>query len=59
MQTTMEAALGNEREDRHDAALADLAARHATTPRRPAREISTEAQAEFATFAEDPDQLCR
>ncbi|MEV7849595.1 hypothetical protein [Streptomyces sp. NPDC088183] len=39
----MKAALDEEREARHDAALADLAERHATTPRRPAREIIAEA----------------
>ncbi|MFE5029244.1 SMI1/KNR4 family protein [Streptomyces sp. NPDC056656] len=55
----MEAALDKEREARHDAALANLAERHATTPRRSAREIITEAQDEFATFADDLDELCR
>ena len=54
-----EAALDGEREPRPDAALADLAQRHAATARRPAREIVTEAQAEFATFADDIDALCR
>lgn len=54
-----EAALDAEREPRPDAALTDLAQRHATTPRRPAREIITEAQAEFASFADDQDALCR
>ncbi|MFD5188990.1 hypothetical protein ACFWMU_12750 [Streptomyces sp. NPDC058357] len=39
----MNAALDEEREARDDAALADLAERHATTPRRPAREIIAEA----------------
>jgi hypothetical protein len=55
----MEAALYEEREARQDTFLAALAERHATTPRRPAREIITEAQGEFATFAEDLDKLCR
>ncbi|MER5466836.1 SMI1/KNR4 family protein [Streptomyces sp. NPDC002668] len=55
----MEAALYEEREARPDAALVKLAERHATTPRRPAREIIIEAQAEFATFAEGLDELCR
>ncbi|MGA5446150.1 SMI1/KNR4 family protein [Streptomyces umbrinus] len=55
----MEAALYEEREARQDTFLAALAERHATTPRRPAREIITEAQGEFATFAEDLDELCR
>ncbi|WP_405390594.1 SMI1/KNR4 family protein [Streptomyces sp. NBC_01102] len=40
-------------------ALAEIAARHATTPRRPAREIIAEAQAEFPTFDEDLEKLCR
>ncbi|AUY48920.1 SMI1/KNR4 family protein [Streptomyces sp. CB01881] len=55
----LEAAVEGERDARPDAALAELAARHATTPRRPAREIIAEAQAEFATFSEDLDALCR
>jgi len=55
----MEAALDEERESRPDTDLAELAERHATTPRRPAREIITEAQAEFRSFAEDLDKLCR
>ncbi|MFI1935815.1 SMI1/KNR4 family protein [Streptomyces purpureus] len=55
----MEAALYPERTARPNADLAELAARHATTPRRPAREIIAEAQAEFPTFDEDMDALCR
>ncbi|MER5971582.1 SMI1/KNR4 family protein [Streptomyces sp. NPDC002055] len=55
----MEAALYEEREASPDAALAELAARHATTPRRPAREIITEAQAAFPSFSADLDALCR
>ncbi|MFD0154428.1 SMI1/KNR4 family protein [Streptomyces sp. NPDC055721] len=55
----MQAALYVEREPRPDSALAELAARHASTPRRAAREIVTEAQAEFVTFSEDLDELCR
>ncbi|WP_327710588.1 hypothetical protein OG912_20285 [Streptomyces sp. NBC_00464] len=55
----MEAALNEEPEAPHDAALADLAERHATTPRKPAREVITEAQDEFATLVEDLDELCR
>ncbi|MFJ8109518.1 SMI1/KNR4 family protein [Streptomyces sp. NPDC096132] len=39
--------------------LAELAARHATTPRRPARTIIDGARAEFPTFEEDLDALCR
>ncbi|MEU9374491.1 SMI1/KNR4 family protein [Streptomyces sp. NPDC048255] len=54
-----EAALHAEREARPDAALTAIAERHATTPRRPAREIITEAQAEFATFEDDLFELCR
>ncbi|MFJ4779355.1 SMI1/KNR4 family protein [Streptomyces sp. NPDC088762] len=54
-----EAALHREREARPDAVLSEIAARHATSPRRPAREIITEAQAEFASFEEDLDELCR
>ncbi|MEV6955794.1 SMI1/KNR4 family protein [Streptomyces sp. NPDC051183] len=54
-----EAALYSEREARPDAALAEIAERHATTPRRSAREIVAQAQAEFATFEEDLDELCR
>jgi hypothetical protein len=54
-----EAAVDEDREARPDAALTLLAERHATTPCRPAREIIAEAQAEFASFAEDLDQLCR
>ena len=55
----MEAALYVERGPRPDPALAELAERHAITPRRAAREIVAEAQAEFATFSEDLDELCR
>ncbi|MFI6864053.1 SMI1/KNR4 family protein [Streptomyces sp. NPDC050421] len=44
---------------RPDAALTELAERHATTPRRPAREIIAAAQAEFPTFEEDLEKLCR
>ncbi|MEU9087739.1 SMI1/KNR4 family protein [Streptomyces sp. NPDC048357] len=53
-----EAALHGEREARPDAALTAIAERHATTPRRPAREIITEAQAEFDTFEDDIFELC-
>ena len=54
-------ALWPEREwtPRPNAVLADLAARHATTPRRPAPEIVAAAAAEFPSFAEDLDALCR
>ncbi|MFD0276989.1 SMI1/KNR4 family protein [Kitasatospora sp. NPDC127111] len=55
----LEAAVDDEREPRPAPALADLAERHATTPRRAAREIIAEAKAEFATFSDDLDALCR
>ncbi|MEU5654699.1 SMI1/KNR4 family protein [Streptomyces sp. NPDC047737] len=42
-----------------DEALTRLAERHATTPRRTAREIVLEARAEFPTFAEDIWAMCR
>ncbi|MFI6843959.1 SMI1/KNR4 family protein [Kitasatospora sp. NPDC050467] len=55
----LEAAVHEEWESRPSPVLADLAERHATTARRPAREIIAEAQTEFATFSEDLDALCR
>ncbi|MFF3764691.1 SMI1/KNR4 family protein [Streptomyces sp. NPDC001922] len=55
----LEAALYDAWEATPDAALAELAARHATTPRRPAREIITEARAAFPSFSADLDALCR
>lgn len=48
-----------QREARPTPAPAELAERHATTPRRTAREIIAEAQAEFPAFADDLDELCR
>ncbi|MEU3370112.1 SMI1/KNR4 family protein [Streptomyces sp. NPDC006711] len=54
-----EAVRDEDREPRPDAALTALAEQHATTPRRPARDIITEARTEFATFAADLDDLCR
>ncbi|MFF4357234.1 SMI1/KNR4 family protein [Streptomyces sp. NPDC001604] len=48
-----------QRESRPNPTLAELAERHAGTPRRTAREIVAEAQAEFPTFCEDLDELCR
>ncbi|MGW2718899.1 SMI1/KNR4 family protein [Streptomyces sp. NPDC001492] len=48
-----------QREARPNSTLAELAERHATTPRRTAREIVAEAQAEFPAFCEDLDELCR
>ncbi|MGW2304207.1 SMI1/KNR4 family protein [Streptomyces sp. NPDC001809] len=55
----MEAALYPEREPRPDGAPAGIAERYATTPRRPAREIVEETRAEFASFSDDIDALCR
>jgi hypothetical protein len=46
-------------EGRPDPALTELADRHATIPRRTAREIVAEAQAEFPAFSDDLDTLCR
>ncbi|MGW2515726.1 SMI1/KNR4 family protein [Streptomyces sp. NPDC001617] len=48
-----------QREAHPNPALTELAERHATTPRRPAEEIIDEAQAEFPTFSDDIDALCR
>ncbi|WP_030412728.1 hypothetical protein [Streptomyces sp. NRRL S-1448] len=42
-----------------DPALTALAERYATTPRRTAEQIIEEAEAEFPTFCEDIDALCR
>ncbi|GGP92774.1 hypothetical protein GCM10010249_08590 [Streptomyces roseolilacinus] len=39
--------------------LTALAEHHATTPRRPARDIVAEARAEFPAFTEDLDAPCR
>jgi hypothetical protein len=44
---------------RPNAVLADIAARHASTPRRPAPEIVAAAGAQFPSFADDLDALCR
>jgi hypothetical protein len=55
----LETVLYDEHEARPNATLTELAERHATTPRRPARDIIAEARAEFPTFAEDMDALCR
>ncbi|MFI6937822.1 SMI1/KNR4 family protein [Streptomyces sp. NPDC050418] len=54
-----EAALYAQREARPDAELGALADRHATTPRRPGRDLIDEAKAEFPTFEEDLMALCR
>ncbi|MEU2599067.1 SMI1/KNR4 family protein [Streptomyces hirsutus] len=55
----LESVLYEEHESRPDAHLTQLAERHATTPRRPARDIITEARAEFPTFTNDIEELCR
>ena len=55
----MEVIEDEQREARPNPTLAELAERHATTPRRTAREIIAEAQAEFPAFSEDLDELCR
>ncbi|MFI7501513.1 SMI1/KNR4 family protein [Streptomyces sp. NPDC049687] len=55
----MEAVAYPDREARPQPELAELAARHATTPRRPARVVIAEAKAEFPAFEEDLDALCR
>ncbi|WP_315975400.1 hypothetical protein [Streptomyces nigrescens] len=49
----------DDRASRPDAALTALAERHATTRRRPARQITDEAEAEFPTFSADLGALCR
>ncbi|QES47938.1 SMI1/KNR4 family protein [Streptomyces venezuelae] len=54
-----EAALHPDREPLPDPVLAEIAARHAVTPRRAAREIVLTARAEFPSFEEDLDELCR
>jgi hypothetical protein len=46
-------------EGRPDPAPTELADRHATTPRRTAREIVAETQAAFPAFSDDIDALCR
>lgn len=55
----LESVLYEEHTSRPDASLTQLAERHATTPRRPARDIITEARAEFPAFAGDIEKLCR
>ncbi|MFC5957106.1 SMI1/KNR4 family protein [Streptomyces pratens] len=55
----LESVLYEEHKSRPNAELTQLAGRHATTPRRPARDIITEARTEFPTFADDIDELCR
>ncbi len=55
----LESVLYDDHSPRPDGALPALAARHATTPRRPARTIISEARAEFPAFDEHIDALCR
>ncbi|WGD41484.1 SMI1/KNR4 family protein [Streptomyces cathayae] len=55
----LESVLYEEHEARPNLELTELAERHATTPRRPARDIITEARAEFPTFTDGIDELCR
>lgn len=55
----MEAVEYPDRDARPQPELAELAARHATTPRRPARVVIAEAKGEFPSFEEDIDALCR
>lgn len=55
----LESVLYDEPEARPNPELTGLAERHATTPRRPARAIITEARAEFPTFTDNIDALCR
>lgn len=55
----MEAVEYDDRPSRPNAPLTALAEAHATTPRRPARTIITEAGTEFPTFSEDIEDLCR
>ncbi|MEU1269721.1 SMI1/KNR4 family protein [Streptomyces sp. NPDC005799] len=47
------------RDARPNAELTKLAEQHATSPHRPAEEIIAEARAEFPTFSDDLDELCR
>jgi hypothetical protein len=55
----MEVVENPDRDARPQPRLAELAARHATTPRRPAQAVIAEAQSEFPSFAEDIAALCR
>ncbi|MCW8379524.1 SMI1/KNR4 family protein [Streptomyces justiciae] len=55
----LEATLFPTRAPRPNAHLTALAHRHATTPRRSAHAIFAAARAEFPTFDEDMEQLCR
>lgn len=55
----LESVLHDDHSPRPEGALPGLAARHATTPRRPARTIIAEARAEFPDFTASVDALCR
>ncbi|MEU6057895.1 SMI1/KNR4 family protein [Streptomyces sp. NPDC047097] len=55
----VEHGIGDGDDQRPNPELEAIAGRHATTPRRPAREIVAAARAEFPAFAEDLDALCR
>ncbi|WSP78505.1 SMI1/KNR4 family protein [Streptomyces sp. NBC_01235] len=55
----MEAVGYPDRDARAQPELAELAARHATTPRRPAPVVVAEAKGEFPSFEEDIAALCR
>ncbi|MEV6689682.1 SMI1/KNR4 family protein [Streptomyces sp. NPDC051130] len=55
----MEAVEYDDLAGRPDPVLAELAERHATTPRRPAREIVLGARAEFPAYVRDVEALCR
>ncbi|MGP3734332.1 SMI1/KNR4 family protein [Streptomyces sp. GDS52] len=55
----LESVLYDEHEALPNLQLTELAERHATTPRRPARDILTEARTEFPTFTDAIDALCR
>jgi hypothetical protein len=55
----MEAVEYESHDSRPDAALGELAERHATTPRRSAQEIITEARATFPSFVQNVEALCR
>lgn len=55
----MEAVEFGSRDGRPDARLTEIAERHARTPRRPAGEIIDGARAEFPSFVQDFEALCR
>ncbi|WAZ26133.1 SMI1/KNR4 family protein [Streptomyces cinnabarinus] len=55
----MEAVEYDDHTGRPDPTLTSLAERHASTPRRSAQAIIADARAQFPTYAEDIDALCR